>query len=128
MYNTQFFIMGLREGILARLRTNKFETLEAASKAAKEAEDYLKSVASLRTHHVRVHAVNQRSSGFGKDRGRSSSRESKKVQNATRVVKKVIGAENAPNKQTVLTELDHRVVVTVHPELDSKTNQQQSIT
>ena len=78
MYNTQFFIMGLREEILARLQTTKFETLVATSKAAKEAKDYLKSVASLKTHHVRVHAMNQRSSGSGKDRGRSFSRESKK--------------------------------------------------
>ena len=51
----------------------------------------------------------------------------KKVQNATRVAKNVIGADNAP-KQTVLIELDHRVMVPVHPELDSMTNQQISIT
>ena len=98
MYNTQFFIMGLREEILARLQTTKFETLVATSKAAKEAKDYLNSVASLSTH-----------------------------QNATRVAKKVIGAEN-DKKHTVLTKLDHRVVVAVHLKLDSRTNQQLSIT
>jgi hypothetical protein len=56
-YMTRFYVMGLREEIIARLQTTSFNTLEDAAKAAKEAEDYLKSVALMRTHHVRVNAM-----------------------------------------------------------------------
>ena len=56
-YMTRFYVMGLREEIIARLQTTSFNTLDDAAKAAKEAEDYLKSVALMRTHHVRVNAM-----------------------------------------------------------------------
>lgn len=57
IFITQFFVKGLREEILARLTRTNYERLEDAAKAAKEAEDYLRSIALMRTNHIRVHAM-----------------------------------------------------------------------
>jgi hypothetical protein len=65
-YHIRFYVMGLRDEIVHRMQTTSFPTLEAAAKAAKGAEDYLKSVSLLRTNHVRM-AVNAMHRSGSKD-------------------------------------------------------------
>jgi hypothetical protein len=76
-YLTRFFVMGLREEIIARLTTTSYDTLEAAAKAAKDVEDYLRSVVLLRTHHTRVEHVNATYKGTSMPRGAQISDSSK---------------------------------------------------
>jgi hypothetical protein len=68
-YLTRFYVMGLREEIIARLKTTSYDTLDAAAKAAKEVEDYLRSVVMLRSHHIRVESVNATYKGTNMPRG-----------------------------------------------------------
>jgi len=56
-YLTQFFVAGLREEILMRMTSTKFDSLEKAVEAAQIAEEYLKSVQQIRVSHLRVNAV-----------------------------------------------------------------------
>ena len=56
-----------------KMQTVDFNTLEAAAKAAKQAENYLKQTASDRVMHVHVHALNKRH-----QKNESSDRDSKK--------------------------------------------------
>jgi hypothetical protein len=70
-YLIRFFVMGLRDDIVQRLQTTEFDTLDQACAAAKNGEDYLKSVSQLRTHHLRM-AVNAASAHGRDDRGRST--------------------------------------------------------
>lgn len=68
MYIIRFFINGLRDEILQKLSTTDFESLDAAVEAAKVAEEYLKAVQQIKTHHIKVNAL---SSTEGTRYGRS---------------------------------------------------------
>jgi hypothetical protein len=57
-YLTPFYVMGLRDEIIARLKTTSYNTLDAAAKAAKKVEDYFRTVVMLRSHHICVESVN----------------------------------------------------------------------
>ena len=76
-YLTRFYVMGLRDEIIARLKTTSYDTLDAAAKAAKEVEDYLRSVVMLRSHHIRVESVNATYKGTNMPRGAQISDSSK---------------------------------------------------
>ena len=43
LFLTQFYTKGLQREIVHKMQTVDFNTLEAAAKAAKQAEDYLKA-------------------------------------------------------------------------------------
>jgi hypothetical protein len=51
------------------VQTTSFDMLEDVAKAAKEAEDYLKSVALMQTHHIIHIRVNARYKGTRMPRG-----------------------------------------------------------
>lgn len=54
----RFYTRGLRPEIQHKLSTMEYDSLEAATQAAKQAEDVLKALAQARSNHVRIKSVN----------------------------------------------------------------------
>jgi hypothetical protein len=71
IYLIRFFVMGLRDEVLARLQTTDYDKMDDAVEAARVAEDYLKAVQQIKTHHLKVNAISQGNSNpqFGRSEG-----------------------------------------------------------
>jgi hypothetical protein len=58
LYLARFYVMGLRQEIIAKMDTLDFDSIDEAAEAAKKVEDTLKSMALMRNNHIRIGSVN----------------------------------------------------------------------